>query len=527
MGGRAMTRELYACLFVREFPVQALLRLRPQLREQPCVVMEGNAPQEQVCSLNTKARLMGMARGMTRVEVDTFPASAVLARSQKEEAATRAILLECAGTFSPRLEERKVEERGVEERSLDTAFTCGIDIAGTQSLFGPPEVLARKLVERVRAVGMRACVTVSNNLHAAECMARGLPPSATVKVIPPGEEAAALADLPCAVLGPAEERVETLAAWGVHTLGMLASLPEKNLVARIGQQGRRLWQLARGERMHLFQPVEPPLALAEQMELDSPVELLDSLLFVIGAMLDQLIVRANARLVALAAVTITLTLDRGGTHARTVRPALPTNDKRLWIKLLHLDLEAHPPQTAVLALALDAEPGATSKVQLGLFSPQLPEASRLDVTLARIRAVVGEENVGRATLMDTHAPESFRIAAFRLDAFQIEPLRAIETAAETTAQSALRAATRQLRPTENVTVTLEAQRPMQFYFRGQSYRVDRAYGPWLAAGDWWQPTLWGHEQWDIVARAAHSSLLCCCLVRDRMHGGWQVAALYD
>lgn len=527
-----MTRELYACLYAREFPAQALLRLRPELSGQPCVVMEGDAPQEQVCSLNTKARLLGMVRGMTRVEVDTFPASAVLARSQKEEAATRAILLECAGAFSPRLEdlnvkERGVAERGVAERSPDTAFTCAIDIAGTQSLFGPPETLARKLLERVRSVGLRACVTVSANLHAAECMARGLSPSATVKVIPQGEEAASLAELPFTVLDLTEEQTEKLAAWGVHTLGMLATLPEKNLVARMGQQGRRLWQLARGERPHLFQPTEPPLKLAEQMELDSPVELLDSLLFVIGAMLNQLIVRANARLVALAAVTITLTLDRCGTHARTVRPALPTNNKQLWIKLLHLDLEAHPPPSSVLAVALDAEPGATSKVQLGLFSPQLPEASRLDVTLARIRAIVGEENVGRAALLDTHAPEAFKIEAFKPEPLKIEAFRATEDQAETPASSPLRAATRQLRPAESVTVTLQAQRPAQFYFRGQSYRVDRAYGPWLACGDWWQQTLWGHEQWDIVARAGDSSLLCCCLVRDRMHGGWQMAALYD
>ena len=43
---------------------------------------------------------------------------------------------------------------------------------------------------------------------------------------------------------------------------------------------------------------------------------------------------------------MTLTLEGGRTHSRTVRPALPTNDRQLWIKLLHLDLEAHPPQAA-------------------------------------------------------------------------------------------------------------------------------------------------------------------------------------
>jgi protein ImuB len=45
----------------------------------------------------------------------------------------------------------------------------------------------------------------------------------------------------------------------------------------MGQDGKRLRQLARGERPHLFQPVEPPFGLAEKMELDTAVELLESL----------------------------------------------------------------------------------------------------------------------------------------------------------------------------------------------------------------------------------------------------------
>ena len=91
--------ELYACLYAREFPAQALLRLRPELHSKPCVVMEGEPPLQQVCSLNTKARLLGMTHGMTRVEVDTFPEPVLLSRSHKEETAVKAILLECAGAF--------------------------------------------------------------------------------------------------------------------------------------------------------------------------------------------------------------------------------------------------------------------------------------------------------------------------------------------------------------------------------------------------------------------------------------------
>jgi protein ImuB len=322
--------------------------------------------------------------------------------------------------------------------------------------------------------------------------------------------------LPLTVLNLAETQAETFAIWGIHTLGMLAALPEKELIARMGQESKRLQQLARGERPHLFQPVEDVFMLEEKMELDSPVELLDSLLFVIGVMLDQLILRAKARIFALASITIVLTLDGGGTHARTVRPALPTTDKQLWIKLLHLDLEAHPPQASILALTLTAEPGSTSRVQLGLFSPQLPEAARLDVTLARIRAIVGEDCVGRAVLQDTHAPECFRIEPF-----------AVPSGDSAAIVSQRRASKRQLRPPETTSVTLQSHRPTMFFFREHRYTVERAYGPWLTGGDWWNQTLWGFEQWDLVARAHDGSMFCCCLTRDLLQNLWQMAALYD
>jgi protein ImuB len=499
--------ELYACVYAKEFPAQALLRLRSELREKPCVVMEGEPPLLQVCALNAKARELGIAAGMTQVEVDIFSAITILTRSRKEEATAKTILLECAGSFSPR----------VEDRSENSEFVCVIDIAGTEKLFGPPEILASGLLNRIRALGVRACVAISSNFYAAMALAKGRPAQTAVQVIPTGEENAALASLPLAVLDLTEEQAETFSLWGIRTLGMLANLPEKALIARMGQPGKHLRRLARGEISHLFQPIEPAFRLEERTTLDSPVELLDSLLFVVGVMLEQLIARAKFRVLALASVSITLTLDGGITHSRTVRPALPTNDKQVWIKLLHLDLEAHPPQAAILALTLTAEPGKASKVQLGMFSPQLPEPARLDVTLARIRAIVGEENVGRAMLKDTHEPDGFR-----LEQFSIPPRQPSEIPL---AKS--RSAVRQLRPAEAVSITLQSECPKAFVFGEQHYAVERAYGPWLAGGEWWNPTLWGWEQWDLVARAQNGTLLCCCLVRDLMHDAWQMVALYD
>ncbi|WP_263408835.1 DNA polymerase Y family protein [Terriglobus tenax] len=498
--------ELYACIYAREFPAQSLLRLRPEVQDKPAVVLQGEAPAQTVCALNTRARLQGLRRGMTKVEVDTFESVAVLERSLRTEDAVRKILLECAGHFSPR----------IEDRSIDGVFVCVLDASGTESLFGPPLMLAKQLRQRVRAVGITAFVTISANLHTSICLARGMTGGTPLQVVRRGEEAKALATLPIAVLDMTEAQEETFRVWGIRSVGALSALPEKSLISRLGQDGKRLLQLARGERPHLLQPMDVPFVLAEQIELDFPLDDLESLLFGLATMLEQLILRAKSRVYALASVTITLHLDGGGSHERTVNPRVPTNDKQLWLKLLHLDLQGYPPSASILAVHLHAEPGATSKVQLGLFSPQLPEPGRLDVTLARIAAIVGDGNVGQAVLDDTRRASDFHVERF-----------AIPSSEPVSANTASRLCLRVLRPAERTTVAMRSGRPCAIYFRSRQYAVEQVYGPWLSGGDWWNEAIWGNEQWDVVARAKDRAFLACRLARDFIQNDWHVAGLYD
>jgi protein ImuB len=494
----------YACLVAKEFPMQALLRVRPESRRKPVVVLDGEPPFEQVCSLNGPALTLEIAPGMTKLEMEMFPAAIVLPRSRAQESAARAALLECAGTFSPR----------VEDQSSDSCFSCVIDITGTEALFGSPQSLGESLLKKAQALGIRASIAISCNFQAARCVARG---HSRLCVVPQGRENEALAPLPLTVLDLSPEHAETFAMWGITTLGELGSLKETELIARLGQAGKELRLRARGESPHLFTAIEAGFALEERIELDAPVELLDSLLFILGAMLDQLIVRAQSHILALASITLSLDLEGGTTHSRTVQPALPNTDRQLWLKLIHLDLQAHPPQASIQALTLSAQPGSTSKVQLGLFSPQVPEPMRLDVTLARIRSIVGEANVGQAVLQDTHHP----------DAFRVEPFTVASSPTGDKKTGSQRLAMRQLRPPELVIVNVRNRQPESFVFREKRYTVERAYGPWSSAGDWWKPTLWSLEQWDLVVRAHDASWLCCCLTRDLTQERWQVEALYD
>jgi protein ImuB len=499
--------ELYACFYAKEFPAQAMLRLRPELSDKPCAILAGEPPLQAVCAMNAKARSLGVEHGMTKVELETIPSVVRLRRSTLEEQTARIALLECAGTFSPR----------IEDRTQDGSFCCVIDIAGTEKLLGSPAILSAALQSRLKAIGITGSIAVSSNFHTALCLARGISSRSAIWIVPPGTESNALASCPLSVLQLPAQQAETFSLWGIRTLGMLAELPEKELIARMGQAGKRYRQLARGELPHLFLPIEATFVLEERMELDTPVEVFETLLFVVGAMLEQVTRRATARVLALAAVTLTLMLEGGASHARTVRPALPTNDRQLWIKLLHLDLESHPPHGAVFALLLKADPGSTTKMQLGLFTPPVPDPMRLDVTLARIRAIVGEENVGCAVLKDTHRP----------DELYIKPFAAASSFTAQQASMISRAAVRQLRPAEHAAVALHHSRPHGFAFRERRYAVEHAYGPWLMGGDWWNSAQWDFEQWDVLARSQDGALLCCCLVRELATNRWQVVALYD
>src|SRR5277367_5800592 len=147
------TTARYACLDAIEFPLQALLRLRPELQSKPVAVFDGEPPFEQVCSLNDPALTLGIVPGMTKLEMEMFPAAVVLQRSRTEEAAARAALLECAGAFSPR----------VEDQSSDSYFTCVVDIAGTETLFGSPDALGESLWKKTKAIGIYASVAISSN----------------------------------------------------------------------------------------------------------------------------------------------------------------------------------------------------------------------------------------------------------------------------------------------------------------------------------------------------------------------------
>jgi len=522
----------FACIYVPDFPVEAWLRAEPDLRSQALAVLEGKAPLQTIFALNEKARHAGVSTGMTKIQVEACPDLVLRPRSLLQEAAAHAALLDCAQSFSPR----------VEDVSSDTVL---VDLAGLEPLFGPLPKIARDVARRASDLGLEAHVAVASNPNTAVLAALGF---SGVIVIPQGREAEQLGNLPLEVLftgGHDLQTLDVLERWGIRNLRALAALPEVALSERLGQEGIRLQQLARACSSRSLVPVEPPLVFEEAVELEYPLVLLEPLAFLLSRLLDQLCARLGARALATQELNLILILDHAGTGApdraparqsfhRTLRLPVPLLDAKVFLKLLQLDLNAHPPGAPIVGIHLSAEPGRPRAAQSGLFLPPSPEPEKLELTLARIAGIVGQNKVGALQLLDTHRPEAFRMQHFAPDQRQ-EAAREPKASRNNNPRESQKqdeaavTAMRIFRPPVRATVTLHEGRPARIACPRRKEicgEILWAAGPWRTSGDWWEQEGWARDEWDIALQEA-TGITLYRLVRDLLNGQWQVEGSYD
>ena len=245
---------LFACIYVPEFPVQAIARTTPELREQAVAVLDGTPPMLTVIAANARARESGIDVGMTKLQAEACPHVHLRRRSLIEEAAANAALLDGAYAFSPRVE--NTNRYGLHSKKWgDTVI---LDISGLERLFGSPARIARDLTSRIAKMGLHVNVAVACNADAAMHAARGF---SGVTILAPGMAATRLGALPVFLLEPSEDMLETLERWGIRDFRGLAVATEafiEHVDARLARsfdservldEWRRLSVHANGDRV--------------------------------------------------------------------------------------------------------------------------------------------------------------------------------------------------------------------------------------------------------------------------------------
>ena len=427
----------------------------------------------------------------------------------------------------------------VEETAIDTVV---LDVEGCELLFGSAYELANEIancaVKRKESggLGCKVSVAVAANpdaaIHAARCF-NG------ISFITPGEELTSLGDLPIESLKfqvsslkskqirdvspetwdtKVEEILETLRLWGIHTFREFAALPTAGVSERLGQEGIKLQELASGKTHRHLKLKQPAPVFEHSIELEHPLVELEPLSFIFARLLNQLCASLNAYALATNELHVQLKLEDGTSHERQLSLPYPMRDHKVFLKLLLLDAEMHPPQSAVLAVSIACEPVKPRVLQNGLFIPLAPEPEKLELTLARLAKLLGPDNVGSPELVDTHRPDAFQVKRFGLrerlnrtrhrvrnsqSAIHRGPQRGSPAGVVVNPKRLL--GFRVFRPPLRAIVQADRGYPTQISAWGANRsvhgRVVRMAGPWRTTGDWWRTDAWARDEWDVAVQS--------------------------
>ena len=530
-----------ACLLVPDFPLAALIRANPELRERAVAASDGRGSHAQLIFVSPLARRAGVIPGMTAAQGTAIaPDLIVMPRSPASERSAADALIDVAESFSPIVEDGGhgcVYFDGIPCRRLNRSRCSG-------SLEDFPEssegirATAIEMVQRARMVGMEAAVGIASNKEVAHLAAR----CGGIRIIEPGDETEFLNWIPLDLLGLDDELELTLARWGIRRLGELARLDTREIGSRLGAAGVELARLARGDVNHRPLVARPKAEeFVEKVELEYGIEMLEALSFVMRGILERLVARLRLRGLVAGDMMLALDLADRRRDERRIAVAAATNEVRSLLALLILSLEKSPPSSAVEAIRISVQPRTPRPMQSDMFLPPAPAPNRLQVTIARLTALCGLDRVGALFPQNSHRPEAVELKPFA------PPPAAPESVSH--APGAInRLVIRAIRPAREVEVMCE--RGMPQFVRGQNLcaRVVSIAGPWRRQGEWWRRPPFADSTngsdpatklrhplpptaWNAVARDYYDLALAdggvYRMYRDLLSARWFVDGVYD
>lgn len=287
-------------------------RDNPQLMDRPVIV--GGGQRGVVLACCYVARMSGIRSAMPMFKaLKACPEAVVIRPDMAKYRAVGREVRELMETTTPL----------VQPLSIDEAF---LDLSGTERVHhGPPARTLALLACRIeREVGVTVSIGLSYNKFLAK-LASDLDKPRGFAAIGRGEALDFLAPRPVGLLwGVGTALQQRLARDGIITIGELRERPERDLVARYGTIGRRLYRFARGEDEREVVPDAPTKSISVETTFERDLASPDALAEELRPLAHQLARRLAANGYAAGGVTLKLKTSGFKTLTRSRSLADPT-----------------------------------------------------------------------------------------------------------------------------------------------------------------------------------------------------------
>lgn len=518
-----------ACLLVPNLPLCAEQRAHPELIHLAWAVASGPDVRAEILAVSRRAQAAGVRPSLSVAQAESIcPKINIRVASPALQRAAQQTLLDLALSVSPRAA-LAPQGRGL-FRNEASVFA---DASGVESLFGSERAFASALAARAEAQHLPGVVVVASSRTTSRLIARELvsgQSEQTVRVLNPEDENDFLAPLALDLLDPGDRVAQILTRLGVHCIRDLLHLPRRALTQRLGPEILEILTRARGESIEPALPVPASNRLEEAMDLESPIDRLEPLGFILRAMLSRLVERLSLRGLVCGSLDLELRLEGGGHDARRIGLAGPTLDVRVLLRVTTLSLGNHPPGAAVEVILLSTQGLPPRNEPLDLFAPPGPDPAALGRTLAELESLCGEGRVGAPRVTPDHHPAEFRLIPF-------SPPRtpSLETARPDSGQQGdsqtplehahfSMPALRALRPPVQAEVQLERGEPHFIRSAVTQGEVLKASGPWRTTGRWWSESeRFAFDHFDVQMQDGLVARLCF----DWIRRVWQIDGIYD
>ncbi len=305
----------------------------PTLADRP-VIVGGEGPRAVVSTCCYVARLYGVRSAMPMFQALRLCPDPVVIRPRMEVYATVSRRIRAMMTdLTP----------AVEPLSLDEAF---LDLTGTERLHGAPAaVVLLRLAARIEEeLGITVSIGLSHNKFLAK-IASDLDKPRGFAVVGRAETAEFLRHRPVRTIwGVGQATQAALEAEGIGTIADLLRRDRRELAARFGKMGDRLWHLARGIDTRKVQADAPVKSISRETTFDTDTADADVLDGHIWRLAEEVSDRAKAR--DLAGRVVTLKLKRADHRLLTRRVSLRDATQmadRIWRAAHALAAEARDP----------------------------------------------------------------------------------------------------------------------------------------------------------------------------------------